>query len=85
MGTGRGRVVRIARDLLAVEGSGAAGLLESVREPHVLVEVVIDQLPSGAPATGAYSGMVFTGEIALRRQRVITILLEPLREIFGTE
>lgn len=73
MGAGEGRVVRVGEDLLPGEDGG---------EGRLLVEVDLDKMPPGARG-GFQNGMVFTGEVVLRRKRILAVLFEPLEGILG--
>lgn len=82
-GFGRGHVGDVSRDVAdpdLVDRVLPAAALGT--EPQFLVTVHIDALPRGvsAPLT---SGMTFEGIVDVREQRLIVLLLSPLRGLFG--
>lgn len=84
MGVGRGRITRVAEDLAPAGaddgGQEAAPVFDQRR---VMVEVEIDSLPPRAESARLRNGMLFTGEVVLREQRIAVLLLRPLARLFG--
>jgi multidrug efflux pump subunit AcrA (membrane-fusion protein) len=82
MGTGWGRVTRVAGDLLSVRRRDELGLPRELDGAHVLVEVEVVRLPAGAPGARLANGMGFRGEVILREQRIGVLLLRPLADLW---
>ena len=82
-GFGRGHVRDVSRDVadpdLVDHVLPAAAL---TGEPQFLVTVEVDALPRGVSGPLA-SGMTFEGIVDVRQQRLIVLLLSPLRGLFG--
>lgn len=82
-GFGHGHVGDVSRDVVdpdLVDRVLPAAALGD--EPRFLVTVHVDELPARGSAT-LRSGMTFEGIVDVRRQRLIVLLLSPLRELLG--
>ena len=83
MGFGRGRIRRVSDDVLTPE-LAAQYLPESEARGPASYLVEVDLLAMPPRARGEFhNGMAFDGVVAVREQRIITLLIEPLQRFFG--
>jgi hypothetical protein len=81
MGFGRGRVARVGNDLLTPElAQPYLGGIELPAGPNFLVEVELLSMPPRV-AAAFRNGMPFEGVVAVREQRILTLLFRPLRAL----
>jgi len=83
MGVGRGRITRVSEDLAPASPGELGGQAPVFDGRRVMVEVAIESLPARAEPATLRNGMLFTGEVVLREQRIAVLLLRPLRRLLG--
>lgn len=80
MGFGAGHIRRVSDDIVSHDLARTFLGDDPLSGPHFLVEVVLDEMPPRADGQ-FHNGMPFEGMITLRRRRVATLVLQPLREL----
>lgn len=83
MGVGRGHITRVGEDLAPAAPEDIGIEAPALDQRRVMVEVAIDALPPRAEPALLRNGMLFTGEVVLREQRIVVLLLRPLARLMG--